>query len=128
METSTTIKKTALVPRPSAADQQAAGQSEQDRHGEGLTGEAAQRAPQPFDVDLQAGQEQQHAQAQVAENLNRRVKVDPAQHGRSDHDSGHDLQHGSRDRQPRNESGDQRHHHRYQGDDQQTAKRDGRHR
>ena len=54
-------------------------QAEHGRNAERQTREPGQRIAEPLDIDLQPGQEQQHAEAEIAQDLHRRVRAHPAE-------------------------------------------------
>jgi hypothetical protein len=80
-----------LATEPGEAEGIGAQQAEGRRRGVRHARHPPERSPQPPHVDLQAGQEQQHSQAEIAQHLDRRVHMHPAQHGRADDYPGDDL-------------------------------------
>ena len=89
--------------------------------------EPRQRTPQPVDVDLQPGQEQQHAEAKLGQDLHRSVDTRPAKDRRADHDPGDDHEHRARHRQPGQQAEHDRDDDRDRGDDQDAIERYGEH-
>ena len=67
-----------------------------------------QRPAQPLEVDLQAGEEEQHREAEQREHGHRLVDLDPAEAARTDDDPGDDLEHDGRQPQARCEAEQQR--------------------
>ena len=84
---------------------------------------AQQGALQPAYVDLQPGQEQQEGQPDQAQDLHRQVHLDPAEHGRPEHDSGDQLEHDRRQPQPRREAEGERRRGAHQDDEEQVVER-----
>ena len=78
---------------------------------------------QPVDVDLQPGEEQQHAEAKLGQDLHRSVDARPAKDRRADDDAGDDHEHRARHRQPGQQAEHDRDEDRDRGDDQDAIER-----
>ena len=73
-------------------------QAEPGRNGERQTSQPRERLAKPLDINLEPGQEQQHAEAKIAQDLHRRVHAHPVENRRADHDPGDYLEHCARHR------------------------------
>ncbi len=78
------------------------------------------QAPQ---VELQAGEEEQHRQPQDAENLDGRIDLDQPQDVGADEDPGDDLQDDGREREPGDEPEKQRRRKRDRHDGEEVGER-----
>jgi len=56
----------------------------------------ARAALEVLELDLEPGEEQQEGEAEQGQDLDRRVELDPPEHGGPDHDADHDLEHDRR--------------------------------
>ena len=71
---------------------------ERDRPAE--RGPAKRSATDLGEVDLLAGEEEQHDEPEVGEHRDELARVDPPEHGRPDQQAEHDLEHDERDLHP----------------------------
>ena len=112
-----------LARLPGQPEEDSAEHPERGRNNERLAREPRQRTAQPVDVDLQPGQEQQHAKAQLGQDLHRRVDTRPAEDRRADDDAGDDHEHRARHGQPGQQAEHDRDEDRDRGDDQDAIER-----
>jgi hypothetical protein len=102
-------------------------QPERGRNGERQARQPRQRLAKPVDIDLQPGQEQQHAEAEIAQDRHRRVHPHPAEDRRADHDAGDYLEYRAGYRKPWQQAEHDRDQDRDPRDDKNAVKRDGEH-
>ena len=76
-------------------------------------------AADALEVDLVAGEEEQHPEAEAREELDELVRLGEAEHLGPDHDPEHDLDHDDRDRQPARDAAGEQRRERGDGDDRQ---------
>lgn len=73
---------------------------ERDREQPAVAAEAQRRPPDPFEVDLIAGEVEEHPEAEVGEELAEFVGCSPAEPMRPDRDAEQQLEHDDRRRDP----------------------------
>ena len=83
---------------PGEPEDEGGEQAERGRNSERQARQPRQRLAKPLDIELQPGQEQQHAKAKIAQDLHRRVHAHPAENRRADHDAGDYLKYCPRHR------------------------------
>ena len=71
-------------------------------------GELQRRAADALEVDLVAGEEEQHAEAEAGEEVDELIAVREPQHVGPDHDAEDELEHDHRDDRPPPDQGDPR--------------------
>ena len=76
---------------------------------------------QAVEIDLEPGEEEQEGESEQGEDLDRLVELDPAEHGRADHDPGDDLEDDRGQPQPRGEAEQERRRECDRHDHQQPA-------
>jgi len=81
----------------------------------------ARAALEVLELDLEPGKEQQEGEAEQRQDLDRRVELDPAEHGGPDHDADHDLEHDRRQAQAREQPKQERRGELYAHDEKQAA-------